>query len=233
MTEIDAHMTIGIFVGFFIGLIGSQLLSMINKSLEIPKTSNLTKSSKDAIWNKVESIVKMNKEILELLEKECLEKISEEDVSVHEPNFIEIDEDVSIDSSDKNIQKEEYEENSTSELQSREIENIFNEIVTKNSGPSPEKEKEIMMSFTKNIVDKSFGYASKIAKDEGYILYPIYINNNTKLARSYNPNVLGVRLKDPNYSQELCTGIPSREAIVTEIVDVGGTDPTNRGMIKL
>ncbi|MDB4769481.1 hypothetical protein OAG24_00800 [bacterium] len=117
----------------------------------------------------------------------------------------------------------------------QEIADIFKEISEEKNKLiiSHEEEVGIMTTYTRLIVNEPYTDAQFIVKKDGYSLHPVYINTNTKYERDlYNPYILGVRLKDPDYDPAI-EGTPSKNAIVSEIVDVGGVDTSNRGMINL
>ena len=65
--------------------------------------------------------------------------------------------------------------------------------------------------------------------ESGYIIHPVYINDDAKTVYpEYSNKVIGVRVYDPMYED---TGEFSRLAIVTDIIDVGGQDKYNRGLV--
>lgn len=82
------------------------------------------------------------------------------------------------------------------------------------------------------IVGKGYYESRELVEGEGYSLHPIYVNDEDKQeALLYSGSVLGVKVRDPCYSPSM--KILSPQAVITEIVDVGGQDPHNRGEISL
>ena len=83
-----------------------------------------------------------------------------------------------------------------------------------------------------NIKGMNYQQACGIVEEQGYTLYPLYVNNGDKRrALTYKGTCLGVKVKDPDFNYlkyEL-----SKRAVVVDIVDVGGQDKDNRGMIKI
>ena len=94
-------------------------------------------------------------------------------------------------------------------------------------------ELDIMHTF-KGIIGMGFFRAQGAVEEQGYSLHPIYINDGPKNPTStYSATTLGVKVKDSLY--DFCDtdkGL-SCEAVITEIVDVGGQDPHGRGIITL
>jgi len=65
-----------------------------------------------------------------------------------------------------------------------------------------------------------------------YTLHPLYVSLGSKMPlSSYSSKVIGVRIKDPLFDES--TKIPSTDATITEIIDVGGVDVRDMGIIKL
>ena len=63
-----------------------------------------------------------------------------------------------------------------------------------------------------------------------YKLHAIYINDMPKSTLlGYSNKVIGVRVKDPNY--DALSGEFSSEAVITDLIDVGGQDRYNRGQV--
>ena len=78
------------------------------------------------------------------------------------------------------------------------------------------------------------GYYDALAqvRDRGYMLHPLYVSMGKKMPSSaYSPKILGVRIKDPNFDE--ATSQPSLTAVISEIVDVGGVDISDRGVIRI
>lgn len=68
------------------------------------------------------------------------------------------------------------------------------------------------------------------ANGKHYNLYPLYINNNVKRPlKEYTNNVIGVRVNDSDYDE--ATETFSKNAIITEVIDIGGLDSRNRGTL--
>ena len=93
------------------------------------------------------------------------------------------------------------------------------------------EEKDVINSF-RNIVGMYYYEAVTQVKERGYNLHPIYILANSKMpAASYSTKVLGVRIRDPDFNET--NKMPSLKAVITEIIDVGGIDVRDVGIIKL
>jgi len=88
-------------------------------------------------------------------------------------------------------------------------------------------ELDIMHTFN-NIRGMNFHQALGIVEEQGYTLYPIYVNNGIKIPRSvYAGNVLGVSIEDNEFN--FCDHFPSKKARIISIIDVGGQDDRDRG----
>jgi len=83
-----------------------------------------------------------------------------------------------------------------------------------------------------NIKGMGYHQACGFVEERGYTLHPLYVNNGDKRkALTYKGTCLGIKIKDPDFDYfkyEL-----SKKAIIVDIVDVGGQDKDNRGMIKI
>ena len=87
-------------------------------------------------------------------------------------------------------------------------------------------ELDIIHTFN-NIRGMKYYDASLIVEKEGYSLYPIYINRGTKNPRStYCGTVVGVSIEDSFFN--FYENKPSKDAIITSIVDIGGQDSEDR-----
>jgi len=94
------------------------------------------------------------------------------------------------------------------------------------------EEKSLIFTFTAEICNREYKEALEIVQKSGYELHPLYVGISHKMPRKeYSSNVIGVRIKDTQFSYT--DGIPSKYAIVTEIIDIGGVDVHNLGTIKL
>lgn len=90
-------------------------------------------------------------------------------------------------------------------------------------------ELDIIRTF-EAIVGMNFFQALGIVEEQGYTLHPVYINNGQKrVSAVYSGTTLGVKVNDPDFTG---TALGKRTTI-TEIVDVGGRDKHNRGMVKI
>lgn len=96
-------------------------------------------------------------------------------------------------------------------------------------------ELDILSRFS-HLRNKNYFEAVELAKDDGYTLHPIYINDQPKNpASAYNGTCIGVRVMDFEYQYNGQNGVNglSPNAKITELIDVGGQDTLNRGQIKL
>lgn len=83
--------------------------------------------------------------------------------------------------------------------------------------------------FSFSLQGKTYEEANEIAKENGYTLHVLYNGLSQKMPLpSFSENVIGVRIKDPNFKNK-----PSNLAVVTEIIDLGGIDSEDLGAIKL
>jgi len=94
------------------------------------------------------------------------------------------------------------------------------------------EEKKLISIFSTELCNRDYAEASEIAKRSGYDLHPLYVGISGKMPRDeYSDKFIGVRIKDTQFSYEDKT--PSKFAIVTEIIDIGGMDANNIGAINL
>lgn len=99
--------------------------------------------------------------------------------------------------------------------------------------PSPDtlpaaEERKILKQFN-NLLYISYTDACQKAALENYSLHILYVGMGEKMPLSeYSSTTIGVRITDPNWN-----GSPSSEAVVKEVIDVGGVDSRDRGIIKL
>lgn len=92
------------------------------------------------------------------------------------------------------------------------------------------KDKGLISNFTAEICNKTYLEACAIAQLSGYELHILYVGLSDKMPRDkHSDKVIGVRVRDSDFKN----GVPSKHAIVTEIVDIGGMDVDNVGAIKL
>lgn len=91
---------------------------------------------------------------------------------------------------------------------------------------SRSEELEIISAF-RGIVGKNFYDAQSSVKEQGYTLHVLYVGatGTKRSAQYYSATTLGVRIEDDSFE----SGIPSVNAKIVEIVDVGGIDPKNKG----
>lgn len=102
----------------------------------------------------------------------------------------------------------------------------------KNATLKRSDELEIMHAF-RGIVGQKYYEAQEMVKGQGYTLHPLYFGKGRKCpAQLYSATTLGVRVEDKGVEEEWPTGVPSIDAVVTEIIDVGGIDAKNRGLSK-
>ncbi len=112
---------------------------------------------------------------------------------------------------------------------------LMDNLNARNILRSPEDTAAIKQ-FSYLLTGKSYQEAVDIAKNAEYTLHILYVgypaDASKKMARSaYSPKVIGVRIKDPNF--ERSNNTPSSAAIITEIIDIGGLDINDLGIIKL
>ncbi len=94
------------------------------------------------------------------------------------------------------------------------------------------REKDIIgQVFGRITMGQSYHTANEAVKALGYRLHPLYngIGAKTPLL-CYDSKVIGVRIKDAELDP---AKRPSPGAIVNEIIDVGGIDEEDRGVIKI
>lgn len=100
---------------------------------------------------------------------------------------------------------------------------------------SRQEERSILGSMS-DLIGKNYYEASVIANDRGYFLYPIYVGLIKTKVPDYSKDTIGVRIKDAdpneNKTQEGYPK-PTEKAIITEIIDVGGNDRYNRGVLNI
>jgi hypothetical protein len=91
--------------------------------------------------------------------------------------------------------------------------------------------KGLLFSLSSEICNRSYVEASDIVQKSGYQLHVLYVGLSNKMPRAGGElsTVIGVRIKDPDFKD----GVPSKHAIITEVVDIGGVDEDDMGMIKL
>jgi hypothetical protein len=87
-------------------------------------------------------------------------------------------------------------------------------------------ELEIIHAFN-NIRGMNYSKGMDLVKTEGYSLHPVYINRGNKNPRKmYSGVVIGVSIEDSEY--DYIKNQPSKNAVITSIVDIGGQDSGNR-----
>lgn len=92
-------------------------------------------------------------------------------------------------------------------------------------------ELDIMHTFS-NIRGMTLLDARDFVKKEGYSLRPIYINSGSKIqGLAYDATVIGISVEDKNY--DLITEKFSKNAKISDIIDIGGLDTYDRGKISL
>ena len=91
-------------------------------------------------------------------------------------------------------------------------------------------ELDIINSFGELKGENYFG-AAYLASVRGYAIHPVYVNNNPKNpAPVYSRYVLGVKVKDSNYTGSYPMGDFSTGSVIVAVTDVGGQDIYNRGL---
>jgi hypothetical protein len=90
----------------------------------------------------------------------------------------------------------------------------------------------VIINTFRHVVGASYHTALEEARNLGFNLHPLYVSLGPKMPlSSYSSKTIGVRISDPEFDQK--TGTPSSSAKITEIIDVGGVDLRNVGIIKL
>jgi len=109
-----------------------------------------------------------------------------------------------------------------------ELENAVKRCKTNDS-----EEQNIITSF-RDLIGKNYYDARNIAIERDFSLYPIYVGMKKMKEPEYFADQLGVRIKDEELSYYSDgTPRPSMNAIITEIIDVGGNDRNGKGSINL
>ena len=100
---------------------------------------------------------------------------------------------------------------------------------TNNNIPRLKRSDELEIMHTFNYIrGRNYREALGIAFESGYDLHPVYINKTTKNPRkTYSEKVIGVSIQDNFY--DFYGHNPSKNAVITSVVDVGGQDIENRG----
>lgn len=126
-----------------------------------------------------------------------------------------------------------------------EIEHLFNKftklprIPNKIESKSKDKCKRLTRTQELDIIhsfnwmlDNLFDVVELSISNQGYILHPLYIGMSRKYPlANYDDHVIGVRIDDSNFDYQHHK--PSPNAIITEIIDIGGVDLANRGQIDI
>ena len=93
-------------------------------------------------------------------------------------------------------------------------------------------EVEIMHTFN-GIRGMNYYQAMGVVEEQGYSLHPIYINKGAKrISVTYSGTIIGVCVDDPDYNP-IHRDVISKKATVSSIVDVGGQDKHDRGIVKI
>jgi uncharacterized protein YktA (UPF0223 family) len=88
------------------------------------------------------------------------------------------------------------------------------------------EELEIIQEF-RGILGRNFYDVQEGVKAQGYTIHPLYVGKGPKRpCLFYSATTLGVRIED----EEFDSGIPSVNAKIVDIIDVGGMDVKNRGV---
>lgn len=93
-------------------------------------------------------------------------------------------------------------------------------------------QKSLISKYSIMLCNTSYLEACSIAAQDGYNIHVLYVGISTKMPLdSRSDNTIGVRIKDPQFDYKNFT--PSKYSIVTEVIDIGGVDANNFGLIKL
>lgn len=94
------------------------------------------------------------------------------------------------------------------------------------------EDKNKIRNFSALICNLPCEKAREIVEKEGYSIHVLYVGISSKMPLAeYSPKTIGVRIKDPQYDYK--NKKESKYSIVTEIIDIGGVDNDDVGMIKL
>lgn len=105
--------------------------------------------------------------------------------------------------------------------------------ITKVEVLSRSDEREIIHRF-RGIVGMTLKQARSELAPHGYDIHTLYVGMGDKRPRqNYSPNVLGVRVSANQDTMNIFTGEPNENAVISEIIDVGGVDIRNYGKIRL
>ena len=115
----------------------------------------------------------------------------------------------------------------------KELRDMFNEEVNhRTSVPkgviSRHEERKILFNY-ENLVNKLYYDAVRDVNRDNYNLRPLYIGTRSLIDEHYtfDKNIIGVRISDDKFNFE--GKRPSLDAIITEIIDIGGVDIYGRG----
>lgn len=91
-----------------------------------------------------------------------------------------------------------------------------------------QEERKILRQFN-HLINMPLAEAQKEAAKENYSIHILYVGMSDKMPlSSFSSTTLGVRIKDNEWNETA-----SVNAIVTELIDVGGVDVRDVGIIKL
>jgi len=94
-----------------------------------------------------------------------------------------------------------------------------------------EEDRALVASF-QDIVGMSYADAIVRAAEDGYKLHVLYVGSGDKMPTLEEDRALiGIRISDPDYDHH--SRMASPRARVTEIIDIGGKDELNLGMVNL
>jgi hypothetical protein len=131
------------------------------------------------------------------------------------------------DGSDSNVDSEPVKDNG------KELRDMFNDEVNhRASAPkgmiSRHEERKILFNY-ENLVNKLYYDAVRDVNRDNYNLRPLYIGTRSLINEYYifDKNIIGVRISDDKF--DIVSKRPSLDAIITEIIDIGGIDIYGRG----
>ena len=86
----------------------------------------------------------------------------------------------------------------------------------------------VIIDNHRDVISKCYKQAVK-ENNTDYIYYPLYINNKRYPLVTFSKNVIGLEIIDPKFIED--SMMLSDDAIITDIIDVGGMDLHNRNEI--
>jgi hypothetical protein len=93
-------------------------------------------------------------------------------------------------------------------------------------------EELVIIGSFRSIIGMSYADAQAKVAEQNFTLHPLYVSMGSKMPLSkYSNTTIGVRISDSNF--DTTNMKPSPDARVTELIDVGGIDARDIGIIKL